>query len=89
MPDDGQQKEKRRDEAAKHARPILAQTLAVLEQLLTFALEFFGDVKGVVRVEGPVNPRDINRRHQNRNWAKLETGGDEKENTQKAQNEIN
>jgi hypothetical protein len=75
VPDDGQQKQQRRDEAAKHIWFVLSKVLAILVELLAFALEFFGDVNCVVGVEGSVDPRDIDRRHQDGNWTELETGG--------------
>lgn len=73
MPDDGQQKEQRRDEAAKHIWLVLSETFAVLVKLFALAFEFFGYVEGVVRVECSVDPRDIDRRHQNRDRTELET----------------
>lgn len=73
MPNDGEEEQRRCDEPTKDVRTVLPETLAVLIDLADLSGEFLGYVHGVVRVEGPVDPCHVDRRHQDREGPELKT----------------
>lgn len=54
-------------------RTILSQLTAVVVEFLAFFDEFLRKFDRVLRIKGPIHPRDIDRRHQNRNRSKFKT----------------
>lgn len=74
MPNASEQEQKGSDEAAEHVRSTLSQGPAAFQQLFALLHQLLGDVNCVVWVERPIDPCDINRRHQERDWSKLKAG---------------
>lgn len=74
MPNDSEQEQKGSYEAAEHMGSTLSQALAASEQLFALLHQLLRDVDRVVRVERPVDPCDINRRHDERDWSEFQAG---------------
>lgn len=75
----------------KNIRPVLSQILTVIVDLCAALYKLLRYVNGVMWVECSVDPRDVDRWHQNSDWSKLETirkankcdGGEREDNKKK------